>query len=275
MRARFIDPGAVFGGWVGLGTAIVLAMAFELIIPVQALVFLLAPLMGVLIGVYANVRSERWRPRGRVLANAAYAGLVTGVAMALIYVGLRLVFIYGDTGALPDGTQPPVPYRRRLHLSALREGRPGARAGDAWDHRRGDARGGRVARAHGNRGRVVRADNRRQHGRRAGARLLIVATLRPPAVTGCRRVNINTLEYPAGEDQLVVIFVNEDDASAVDPEALATELAEDAARRRTAGWRLSSIASMPTRQMGTAGNILFQSGGQYATQVALIAVYSR
>jgi hypothetical protein len=84
--------------------ALVLAIAFELIIPVQTLVFVLAPLMGVLIGVYANVRSERWRPRGRVLANAAYAALVTGIAVALLYVVLRLVFIYGDTGALPDGT---------------------------------------------------------------------------------------------------------------------------------------------------------------------------
>jgi hypothetical protein len=84
--------------------ALVLAIAFELIIPVQTLVFLLAPLMGVLIGVYANVRSERWRPRGRVLANAAYASVVTGIGIALLYVMLRLVFVYGDTGALPDGT---------------------------------------------------------------------------------------------------------------------------------------------------------------------------
>jgi hypothetical protein len=101
---RFVDQGAIFGGWVGLGMALVLAIAFELIIPVQTLVFLLAPLMGALIGVYANVRSERWRPRRRVMANAAYASLVTGVAVAVLYVVLRLVFIYGDTGAMPDGT---------------------------------------------------------------------------------------------------------------------------------------------------------------------------
>ncbi len=104
MRDRFLDSGAVFAGWVGLGMALVLAIAFELIIPVQTVVFLLAPLMGVLIGVYANVRAERWRPRGRVLANAAYAGVVTGVAMAVLYVAIRLVFLYGDGGSLPDGT---------------------------------------------------------------------------------------------------------------------------------------------------------------------------
>jgi amino acid transporter len=102
--SRFVDRGAIFGGYVGLGMALVLAMAFELIIPVQTVVFILAPLMGVLIGVYANVRSERWRPRGRVMLNSIYAGIVTGVAIAVLYVLLRLVFIYGDTGALPDGT---------------------------------------------------------------------------------------------------------------------------------------------------------------------------
>lgn len=104
MRDRFIDSGAVFAGWVGLGMALVLAIAFELIIPVQTVVFLLALPMGILIGVYANVRAERWRPRARVIANAAYAGILTGVGIALLYVAIRLVFFYGDGGSLPDGT---------------------------------------------------------------------------------------------------------------------------------------------------------------------------
>jgi hypothetical protein len=104
VRDRFLDKGAIFGGWVGLGMAIVVALAFELIIPVQALVFLMAPLMGAVIGIYANVRAERWRPRRRVLANALYAGAVTGLAVAVFYVGIRLIFIYGDSGSLPDGT---------------------------------------------------------------------------------------------------------------------------------------------------------------------------
>ena len=104
MRDRFLDKGAIFAGYVGLGMAIVVALAFELIIPLQALVFVLAPLIGILIGVYANVRAERWRPRGRVLANALYAGAITGLTIALFYVAIRLVFIYGDSGSLPDGT---------------------------------------------------------------------------------------------------------------------------------------------------------------------------
>ena len=104
MRDRFIDRGAVFAGWVGVGTAVVVAICFELIIPVQVVVFLLAPVIGFVIGVYANVRAERWRPRGRVLANAVYAGAVTAVTITLFYVAVRLVFIYGDGGSLPDGS---------------------------------------------------------------------------------------------------------------------------------------------------------------------------
>jgi hypothetical protein len=124
---RIVDPGAVFASWIGLGMAVVLAIAFELVIPVQLLVFLLAPLMGVVIGVYANVRSERWRPRTRVLANAAWAGLVTGLGIAVLYVALRLVFVYADTGALPTGlslecrTGPECTYTRYLEAGRAAE----------------------------------------------------------------------------------------------------------------------------------------------------------
>jgi len=103
--SRVIDSGAVFAGWVGLGMGLVIVIAFALIIPLQAVPFLMAPFAGVLIGVYANVRAERWRPRARVLANAAWAGLVTGIGLALLYMVIRLVFVYGDSGAMPDGTR--------------------------------------------------------------------------------------------------------------------------------------------------------------------------
>ncbi len=99
---RFLDRGAIFAGWVGLGMGLVIAIAFELIVAIQPLVFLLALPAGALIGAYANVRSERWRPRGRVLTNAAYAGLVTGVGLALLYVAIRLLFIYADSGYRVD-----------------------------------------------------------------------------------------------------------------------------------------------------------------------------
>lgn len=101
---RFVDRGAVFAGWVGLGTALVIAIAFELILAIQSLVFIIALPAGMLIGGYANAKSERWRPMRRVFANAAYAALVTGVGLALMYAVLRLVFVFADTGSLPDGT---------------------------------------------------------------------------------------------------------------------------------------------------------------------------
>lgn len=72
-----------------------------------------------------------------------------------------------------------------------------------------------------------------------------------------------------------MLYVNRDAGAAVDVAALMSEVGKDAARLRAEGWRLVSVGSLHMRQMGTAGNILFQSGGQYATQTAVSAVYSR
>jgi hypothetical protein len=88
-------------------------------------------------------------------------------------------------------------------------------------------------------------------------------------------VYLEKREFEAGNGQLIVVYVNEDTGAGVDADDLAGELARDAAERQAKGWRLSSVTSFPLRQMGTAGNILFQSGGQYATQVAMLAVYSQ
>jgi hypothetical protein len=101
---RVLDRGAIVAGWVGVGMALVIAIAFELIIAVQTLVFLAAPLAGIVIGAYANVRSGRWRPRRRVIVNAAWAGIVTGVTLAVLYVAVRLLFVFADAGSMPDGS---------------------------------------------------------------------------------------------------------------------------------------------------------------------------
>ena len=82
------------------------------------------------------------------------------------------------------------------------------------------------------------------------------------------------VELAAGDDQLLVLFVNQDTAQMVNPSAFAQALADDAKARRPNGWRLVSVSSLPMRQTGTAGNVLFQSGGQYATQEGLLAVYA-
>jgi hypothetical protein len=117
-----VDAGAVFAGWVGLGLAIVVVLSFGLIIAVQTLVPLAAPLAGILVGSYANHRSGRWRPRWRVVANAAWAGLVTGVSLAVFYAAVRLLFVYFDAGYRPEsqggqldcGAGPGCVYERYL-----------------------------------------------------------------------------------------------------------------------------------------------------------------
>ena len=59
---RFVDRGAVFAGYVGIGMAVVIAIAFALIIPVQTIVFVSAPIAGVIIGGYANNRRRAGGP---------------------------------------------------------------------------------------------------------------------------------------------------------------------------------------------------------------------
>ena len=112
--SRLVDPGAVFAGWVGVGAAVVVVIAFALILPLQPIVYLLALPTGALIGWYANSRAARYRPRWRALANAGWAGLLTGIALAVFYVGIRLVFVYGDSGypdfnRLDPVTREPIP----------------------------------------------------------------------------------------------------------------------------------------------------------------------
>ena len=82
------------------------------------------------------------------------------------------------------------------------------------------------------------------------------------------------LEQAVGDDQLLVLFVNQDTSEMVDPSAFLQALADDAVARRTKGWRLVSVSAMPLRQMGTLGNVFWQTGGQYATQAGLLAIYA-
>jgi hypothetical protein len=83
------------------------------------------------------------------------------------------------------------------------------------------------------------------------------------------------LEQPAGDDQLIVLYVNRDTGGAVEVGEMMGEVGKDAARLRSDGWRLVSVGSLPMRESGTAGNVLFQSGGGYVTQLTVAAVYAR
>ena len=86
---------------------------------------------------------------------------------------------------------------------------------------------------------------------------------------------METYEFEAGPDQLIVVYVAPDTGEGIDVAAIWKEAAEDASARAAKGWRIVSTAVTPMRQMGTAGNILFQSGGQFATQAAVAIVYAR
>ena len=130
-RSRLLDKGAIFAGWVGIGVAIVVVISFALIIAVQPLVWLAAPIAGVLVGSYANHRSARWRPRWRVLANAAWAGLVTGVSLALFYAAVRLLFVYFDAGYRPESQGGQIDCARGpecVYMRYVDEGRGDAMA---------------------------------------------------------------------------------------------------------------------------------------------------
>lgn len=88
--------------WVGLGMAVTIGVSFLLVIPIEPIYWLLTPMAGLLIGYYANQRSET--PRGawrRILADALFAGLVTGVTLALLLLAVKALFFFADTG-YPD-----------------------------------------------------------------------------------------------------------------------------------------------------------------------------
>jgi hypothetical protein len=101
-------PG-VAAGLVGAGVAIVVAIAFELVFAVQVAVFLLALPTGLLMGWYAVERARRALPAGTrpgwgsVVGDGVLAGAITGLALALVYVSIRLVFLFLDDGFRAGG----------------------------------------------------------------------------------------------------------------------------------------------------------------------------
>src|SRR6185503_14900076 len=100
--SRFVDRGAIVAAFVGLGMAVTMAISFLLVIPIEPAYILLALPAGLVIGYYANARSARargeWR---RLVPNGIFAGLVTGLVLALLLLGTKALFFFGDTG-YPD-----------------------------------------------------------------------------------------------------------------------------------------------------------------------------
>jgi hypothetical protein len=112
---RFVDRGALTAAYVGIGMAITIAISFILIIPIEPIIWVLAIPSGLLIGYYANQRSDRRAgPWSRILRNGVFAGAVTGLSFALLLLLLKAIFFFADTG-YPDfnrvdpATGQPIP----------------------------------------------------------------------------------------------------------------------------------------------------------------------
>jgi hypothetical protein len=79
-------------------------------------------------------------------------------------------------------------------------------------------------------------------------------------------------EYPAGPDQVLVVYAPPDASIELDPLAIASEIAADAATRASGGWRIVSTADMPLRHGGTAFGL---QGSGFETKAAILVVYAR
>lgn len=97
--SRFVDRGALTAAYVGIGMAVTIVVSFLLVIPIEWVVWILALPSGLLIGYYANQRSNRHAgPWGRILLNGLFAGVVTGLSAAALLLMIKAIFFYADNG---------------------------------------------------------------------------------------------------------------------------------------------------------------------------------
>ena len=106
---RFVDRGAITAAYVGIGMAVTIAISFLLIIPIEPIVWLLTIPSGLLIGYYANQRSNRRAgPWGRILVNGVFAAFVMGLTAAILLLGVKALFFYGDNGYRDASAGGPI-----------------------------------------------------------------------------------------------------------------------------------------------------------------------
>jgi len=107
--SRFVDRGAIMAAYVGIGMGVTIVASFTLIIPIEWVIWVLAFPSGLLIGYYANQRSNRRAgPWGRILINGLFAGIVTGLTVAVLLLTIKALFFYGDTGFRDPGLGGPI-----------------------------------------------------------------------------------------------------------------------------------------------------------------------
>ena len=94
--SRFVDRGAITAAYVGIGMAVTIVVSFLLVIPIEWVIWMLALPSGLLIGYYANQRSDRRAgPWGRILVTA-------------LLLGVKGLFFFADNGYRDPGLGGPI-----------------------------------------------------------------------------------------------------------------------------------------------------------------------
>lgn len=107
--SRILDRGAITAGWVGVGMAVTVGISFLLIIPIEFLLMPFALLGGLMIGYYANARSDRaGGPWPRIVANSLFAGVITGLTFAILLLGVKALFFTADNGYRDASAGGPI-----------------------------------------------------------------------------------------------------------------------------------------------------------------------
>jgi hypothetical protein len=102
--SRVVDRGAITAAYVGIGMAVTIVVSFMLFIPIEWVIWLLAFPSGLLIGYYANQRSNRRHgPWLRILTNGLFAGVVTGLTAAALLLAIKALFFFADNGYRDPG----------------------------------------------------------------------------------------------------------------------------------------------------------------------------
>jgi hypothetical protein len=96
---RVVDHGAIVAAYVGIGMAATIGISFLLVIPIEPIYWLLSIPAGLLIGYYANQRSDRRNgPWSRIIANGLFAAAATAVTLALLLLVVKALFFFADDG---------------------------------------------------------------------------------------------------------------------------------------------------------------------------------
>jgi hypothetical protein len=79
------------------------------------------------------------------------------------------------------------------------------------------------------------------------------------------------IEFEAGPGQVLAVYEPEDIGAEVDPEAIYSAVAADAATRASRGQRIVAMTTLPSRHAGVAFG---RTGSGYETKVTVTVVYA-